>query len=120
MEREPKQSDEQLFYSAVEKFPYELEPSSITQGTLEAEDDGTVKYAEEYTFEAGVLLNERLMAGGWIELRRDSESAIFVIALFGIARNADWKNRGILRENEAVQGEYDTETQTWKLWINTV
>ena len=119
MEREPQPSDEQTFYAAVEKFPYKLEPTSITQGTLETDEQGNIEYAEEFVFKAGQLLNEPLMAGGWIELRRDPAGEVVVPAFFGVARNADWQQGRILSEHEALQGEYALASETWKLWLGS-
>lgn len=119
VEREPHPSDEQIFYSAVDRFPYELQPTSITQGTLETDEQGDIEYAEEFVFTAGQLLHEPLIAGGWIELRRDAERGLSVTAFFGLARNADWKNGRVLPEHEAIQGEYDITSQTWKLWLGS-
>ena len=110
---------EALFEQAVEAFPHELEPTSITQGNLEADKDEDVEYAEEYTFEAGKLLDEELKAGGWIELRRD-EGDLSITALFGVARGGDWKNKDaqVLPEHSAIQGAYDLERKSWELWID--
>ncbi len=64
---------EDLFEQAVEAIPYpDLEPTSIEQGELEAYDKGFVEYSVEYTFEAGKLFDDKLVAGGWVELRQDS------------------------------------------------
>lgn len=109
---------ETLFEEAVAAFPHGLEPTSITQGDLEVEQGDDIEYAEEYTFEAGRLLDEELRAGGWIELRRDG-SDLSITALFGVARNGDWKNKDaqVLPECHGIQGVYDLKKKTWELWI---
>ena len=61
---------QELLGEALEAIPYpDLQPTSITQGTLDVEDnEEDVEYSEEYTFTAGTLLDEPLEAGGWVEL----------------------------------------------------
>ena len=61
---------QELFDEALEAIPYpDLQPTCITQGTLDVEDDEEdVEYSEEHTFTAGKLLDEPLEAGGWVEL----------------------------------------------------
>lgn len=118
MEREPQPIYEDLFQEAIEHFPYpDLSPTSITQGTVEPDESGEIQYAEEFVFEAGKLLKERLLAGGSIELRRDETGALHITAMFGVARNGDWKQGAILPEGTAIQGVYQPETQSWELWI---
>ena len=88
-----------------------------TQGDLESLQDGTEQeYGEEFTFTAGTLLNEQIVAGGWVELRKDDEE-IILSAFFGLTRNGDWQHGQILGEYEAVQGWYDLDTKTWTLEI---
>ena len=109
---------ERLFEEAVTAFPHELEPTSITQGNLEIGEGEGVEYAEEFTFEAGKLLDEELRAGGWVELRRDGGD-LSITALFGVARNGEWKNESaqVLPECHGIQGVYDLKKKTWELWI---
>ncbi len=107
-----------LFDQALAAFPYPLEPTSITQGTLDDPDTTEVEYAEEHTFAAGHLLDDELTAGGWIELRADGPD-VSVSAFFGVARNGDWQQGRILPENLALQGSYDPETSTWELWLDS-
>lgn len=111
------ESLEQLFEQAIEAFPYQLDPTSITQGDLEAAQGEDVEYAAEYIFEVGQLIDEKLLAGGWVELRRE-EDDITITAFFGIARNGDWEKGRILPEDSALQGTYDIETAEWELWID--
>lgn len=109
-----------LFYEAVESLPYkDCESTGYTQGDLESLQDGTEsEYSEEFTFTAGTLLDERIIAGGWVELRKDDED-ITISAFFGLSRNGDWQHGRILEEYEAVQGWYDLDTKKWTLEIGT-
>lgn len=111
-----------LFEQALAHFPFSktLEETSITQGDLEASDPRYgLEYSAEYTFEAGHLLDEPLMAGGWIEIRQDPDDAQpSITAFFGVARNGDWEAGRILPETTAIQGHYDLESQSWELWID--
>lgn len=109
-----------LFYEAVENLPYnDCQSTGYTQGCLENLQDGTEsEYSEEFTFKAGALLNEDIIAGGWVELRKEEED-ITLSAFFGLSRNGDWEHGRILGEYEAVQGWYDLDTKTWKLEIGT-
>jgi hypothetical protein len=114
----PKQpSFEHLFDQALTDFPYELNPTSIAQGTLDTDNNGDIEYAEEYIFAAGRLLDEELSAGGWIELRHDHNDTS-ISAFFGVARNADWKEGRILPEDMAIQGVYNLDSRMWELWID--
>lgn len=109
---------ENLFEVALENFPYELEATSITLGDYEG-DNGFVEYAEEHTFTAGKMLDEEIIAGGWIELRQDSpDEEPYISAFFGLSRSGDWEAGRILPETVAVQGNYDLATKTWELWID--
>jgi hypothetical protein len=109
---------ERIFSEAIEAFPYPLEPTSITQGDFEDTRSGEIEYSEEFTFEVGKLLNESLMAGGWIDYRQEGKD-IYISALFGIARNGDWKSGSILGECEGLLGYYDIEKKEWDLSIDT-
>jgi hypothetical protein len=111
---------EELFKQAVEDLPFaDKEATSITQGSLTEPYQGEIEYSEEWTFTAGTLLNERLVGGGWIELRKDENADILINGFFGIARNGDWKEGSILKEYEALQGWYNPVTRTWELQIDT-
>jgi hypothetical protein len=109
-----------LFYEAVESLPYtDCESTGYTQGDLESLQDGTEsEYSEEFTFTAGTLLDEHIIAGGWVELRKDDDD-ITISAFFGLSRNGDWEHGRILREYEALQGWYNLETKKWTLEIGT-
>lgn len=41
---------EELFEQAIKAIPYDLTPTSITQGDLEPDKDDFIEYAEEFTF----------------------------------------------------------------------
>lgn len=110
---------EDLYQAALEQFPHELEPTSITMGDWSADQDGYLEYSAEFTFTAGQLLDEPLLAGGWIELRQDSPTEDpSITAFFGVARHGDWKNGSILAPDSALQGQYDLQTRLWELWID--
>ena len=114
----PHVNHEDLYQVACDNFPYALDPTSITQGDY-ASDDGYIEYGEEFTFTAGKLFNEEIMAGGWIELRQDSgDDEPTISAIFSLSRNGDWQNGRILPETMAVQGQYDLASKTWELWID--
>jgi len=108
---------EGLFEQAVEAIPYDLTPTSITMGDFEGDQDGFVEYSEEFTFPVGRLFDEDLIAGGWVELRRDEEE-VSITAFFGVSRGGDWENKRILPEDTAVQGHYDLDQKTWEFWID--
>jgi len=112
---------QELFDEALEAIPYpDLQPTSITQGTLDVEDnEEDVEYSEEHTFTAGTLLDEPLEAGGWVELRRDG-GEITITAFFGVARHGHWndKDAQVLPECHAMQGTYDIEANRWEFWID--
>ena len=114
---QPEQSLKTLFEQATQAMPYDVTSTGITQGDFEADDDDFVEYAEEFTFPVGRLFDEQLIAGGWVELRRDDDG-VTITAFFGVARNGDWKNKRILPEDTAVQGHYDFENKTWEFWID--
>lgn len=108
-----------LFEQALAHFPYELTATGITQGDFEPHASYGIEYAEEHTFEVGRLLDMRLMAGGWIELRQDQDDEEPTITgFFGIARNGDWKEGSVLGEYQALQGQYNPDAQSWELWID--
>ncbi|GEM_PF-3239843 len=111
---------EELFEQAVEDLPFaDKQATSITQGSLTEPYRGEIEYSEEWTFTAGQLLDERLVGGGWIELRKDENADILINGFFGIARNGDWQEGSILKEYEALQGWYNPVTRTWELQIDT-
>ena len=111
---------ESLFEAAIASFPHsDLEPTSYEQGDFDPDDEGEVEYSKEFTFSAGQLFNEQLMAGGWIDLRRDRDGEISISGLFAVARNGDWKEGSIFPECVGVQALYDLEQQTWELWIDS-
>lgn len=113
---------EQLFEQATDNFPYpSLQPTSITMGELpETFNDGQFEYSEEFTFEAGKLLEDELTAGGWIELHQDQgDEQPTLSAFFGVARNGDWEQGRILPETLAIQGYYNLDSQTWEFDLDT-
>lgn len=113
---------EEIFEAALDAFPYELESTSITQGdldVLEDDPDAPIEYAEEFTFEMARLIDQPLIGGGWIEIRRDTpDEDISIWGHFTIALNGDFKDNRILADEKALQGHYDIETQTWELAID--
>lgn len=108
---------EKLYEKAIKAIPYDLEPTGITQGEFKPEPDGFVEYSEEFTFSAGRLFNEELVAGGWVDLRQD-DGEVYISGLFAIARDGDWKNGLILPECTGLLGEYDLETKQWNFYID--
>ncbi|MGJ3237390.1 MAG: hypothetical protein ACFE0Q_01665 [Anaerolineae bacterium] len=112
-------SFEDFFESIVDNFPYKLERTGYTQGDLEiSEPNEDLEYSEEFTFEIGKILDQPLVAGGWIDLRRDSrDSELHVSGFFSIALNGDFENSKILDEYKALQGYYNHDTHTWELEI---
>jgi hypothetical protein len=110
---------DRLFKKALKAFPYpELKPTGIIQGVMKEDQDGEIEYSAEFTFKAGQLLNEPLVGGGWIELRRDgADGEIFISAFFGAARNGDWEKGRVLPEEIAIQGNYDRDENGWEFWI---
>ncbi len=109
---------ENLYQEALKHFPYELDFTSCTQGDFEPHQ-GCIEYSEEYTFTAGKLFDEKIVAGGCIELRRDSgDDAPTITGFFGLSRAGDWENGQLLPETVAVQGSYNLTTKTWELWID--
>lgn len=108
---------EDLFDQAVEAIPYDLTPTSITQGDFEPDENGFVEYSEEFTFPVGHLFDEDLIAGGWVDLRRD-EGETTITAFFGVARDGDWENKRVLPDDTAVQGYYDLDTHQWEFQID--
>jgi hypothetical protein len=108
---------EKLFEQAVKAIPYDLTPTGITQGEFEPDEAGFVEYSEEFTFSAGRLFNEELVAGGWVDFRQD-EGEVSISGLFAIARNGDWKDGPILPECTGLIGEYDLETKHWEFYID--
>lgn len=111
---------ETLFTEALERFPYPLDATSITQGELTSDDpEAEIEYSEEFIFTVGKLFNETLQAGGWIDVRREPGEPVFISGLFGVARDDDWKDGSILPECVGVHASYDLETKTWELWIDS-
>ncbi|MFC1960026.1 hypothetical protein ACFLYO_04905 [Chloroflexota bacterium] len=111
---------EDIFEEAVEAIPYpDLEPTSITQGDFDADDDDFIEYSAEYTFTAGKLLDEPLEAGGWVELRRD-DGEVYISAFFGVARQGNWEDKEarVLPEHHAIQGQCDQANKSWEFWID--
>lgn len=108
---------------AIESFPYELEPTSIEQGTLpedcEADTLGNLQdeleYSVEYTFDAGSLGNSDLIAGGWVEMRFDPsyDTLPAVYAWFGVCLDWDWEDSRVLGEFDALQAGYDVNSNSW-------
>jgi hypothetical protein len=113
------QNPAHLFRQALKAFPYpDLQPTGVKQGTIKPDRDNEIEYSEEFTFEAGQLLEEPLTGGGWIELRRDREDdEPNISAFFGAARNSDWQEGRVLPEDTAIQGAFDLEKQKWEFWI---
>ena len=111
---------ERLWEEAIANFPYkDIETTGCADGDPEFADDEDVDYSEEFIFEIGKLLNEDLIAGGWIELRRYDDGEVSISGLFAIARNGDWKDGRILQECTGVLGHYDLKAKTWELEIDT-
>lgn len=114
------QTAETLFEAALSHFPYpDIQPTGCVQGSLEPDELGEVDYSEEFTFTAGKLFDETLEAGGWIDVRQDSEEeAVYITGLFTVARNGDWQEGVIFPECVGVHAAYDQETNEWELWID--
>lgn len=85
----PHVNHEELYQVACDNFPYELDTTGCTQGDY-ASEYNSIEYSEEYTFTAGKLFNEEIVAGGWIEIRQDSgDDEPTISAFFGLSRNGD-------------------------------
>lgn len=111
------ESLEDLFERAVAAIPYDLNPTGITMGELEADKDGSIEYSEEFTFTIGQLFDMELVAGGWVELRQEDGDTT-ITAFMGIARDGDWEHGRLLPDDTALQGSYDLEQQRWEFWID--
>jgi hypothetical protein len=90
-----------MFDEAIEAIPYDLTPTSITQGEFEPDEKGFVEYSAEFTFPVGRLFDEELVAGGWVDLRQD-DGEIYISGLFSIARKVT-KNRAAFPSPEAAR-----------------
>ncbi len=112
---------EELYRESLATLPYpDLEPTGGVQGEFEPNPgEGFVEYSEEYVFCAGKLLDEPLMAGGWVDLRSEA-GEVYITALFSVARNGDWQNKAaqVLPEYHAIQGTYDLDAKRWEFWID--
>lgn len=110
-----------LFYSSIDSFPYDLQPTSAAQGDLENCDGDMLEYAEEFTFEVTRIGDKTLLAGGWIEIRQDSpEDDICVFGHFTIAIGWNFQADRILPDNKALLAEYDLKTGRWSLDIDWI
>ncbi|KKN21624.1 hypothetical protein LCGC14_0923660 [marine sediment metagenome] len=102
---------------AIKAFPYELEFTSIEQGSLERDSlEDEIEFSSEYTYEAGQLHNEKLVAGGWIDFRLDNgDNEPSISGLFTVARNGDFQDSDmqIFGECEGINCSYDITTETW-------
>ena len=111
---------ESIWEQALEAFPYpDLQPTGYVDGDLEDPKKDDIIYQEEFTFDAGQIVGETLTGGGWIEVYRDEDGKISIRALFDVARNWDWKEGRIFPECTGILAEYDIETQTWEMTIDT-
>lgn len=110
-----------LWEEAIENFPYQdLQPTGYSDGDyLDVEDDEEVGYSEEFTFTVGRLFDQDLVAGGWIDLRRDDSGEVSISGLFDISRDGDWQEGRILPECTGVLAYYDLKTRTWEMNIDT-
>ncbi|MCZ7554568.1 MAG: hypothetical protein M5U05_18655 [Anaerolineales bacterium] len=111
------ESLETLFEQAIAAIPYNLEPTGMTMGEIELDEAGNVVYAEEFRFKVGQLFDMDLIAGGWVELRRE-DGEILICAFMCIACDGDWENGRILPDDSTYQGVYDLEAQSWNFWID--
>lgn len=65
-----------------------------------------MEYSEEFTFDAGTICNMHIGGDGWIDCRKEDDR-ISISGIFGLAREGDWKNKGILPEDEYLKCWYD-------------
>lgn len=111
---------ETIYQAARESFPYPLDSTGCAYGDFEM-DDGCMEYGEEFTFEAGKLLNDVLVAGGWLEMRLDDlDTQPTISALFRLAQNGDWGKGLILKDELAVQAQYNIELKKWHIFLDTI
>jgi hypothetical protein len=111
---------ETIWEQALEAFPYpNLQTAEYVDGDLEDPKTDDVFYQEEFTFDAGQLIDEDLEGGGSIEVYRDEDGEIFIRALFIVARYGDWEEGRILPECTGIHAEYDIEKKTWEMTIDT-
>ena len=71
---------------------------------------------------AGKLFGRKVMAGGLFELRREiDDDEIFISAFLGLAFDGNWDDPKdkIIQDERAVQGQYDIESRTWTLEIDS-
>lgn len=119
MQYTKQQELENIYETAIEQFPYKLSSTSITQGELESDEKGFIEYSEEFTFDIGQLADKSLIAGGWIDFRRDTpEDELAISGLFVVALEGDFENEKILSDEKALLGYYDIKSQSWELNID--
>jgi hypothetical protein len=110
---------EQLWEEAIANFPYkDLEPTSYVNGDLEAEEGEEMEYSEEFTFTVGKLIDQDLVAGGWIDLHR-YDGEVSISGLFAVSRDGDWEEGHILPECTGVLADYDLKSKTWEMSIDS-
>jgi len=105
-----------LFDEAMDRFPYpDKQTTGFSHGSLEPTKVGTVEYSEEYTFDVGRLFDERLEAGGWIDVRKDNANdELTITGLFTVARNGDFEKSLIFPEGYGVNAYYDPKAKSWQ------
>lgn len=107
----------QMFTQAIINFPYpDVQPRALMAGTFEPDDEGVVDYYEQYTFNAGTLCHEHIEGGAWFILHV-AQNVIDIAVSARFARNGDWQNGQLLRDDERLRGRYDLNTRQWTLQI---
>jgi hypothetical protein len=105
----------QLWEEALASFPYpDLKTAGWRDGNLEDGDDGAF-YEEEFTFDAGKLLQDQLIARGWLEFSREHNGWLGIVGLFKLYK-VDSKE-SILAKHLHVLPRYDITSKTWTIRI---
>ena len=108
----------QIWDEALASFPYpDLKTAGWRDGNLEDNDDGAI-YEEEFTFDAGKLLEEQLTARGWLEFSREKNGQVGIAGLFKLFKKGD--KESILPKHLHVLPRYDITSTTWTIRIAQV
>lgn len=119
----PNPDFEQVFDAAIESFPHKLHRTGYAHGEIESayRDEGDpLEFSEEFTFDLVKIGDDYLVAGGWIDIRKDSpDDDLQIAGMFTLALNHDFESNRLLSDHKALLAYYDLEQNTWELSIDS-
>jgi hypothetical protein len=106
---------QEIWQEAIERFPVpSLKSTGRSIGQLEPISFAGIIYSEEFTFDAGWLINHRLISQGWIKFMQHAQGGKLLLQGDFIVTGDDNVKRNVFfTEFISITPNYDIESGNW-------